>query len=186
MGYLRPAGTGVARAAPEHACVAAFDRELDYIFVTLRRLGAKPSEVEDLAQEVFLVLHKNWPTIDPTRSLRPYLFAIAFRIVSAYWRRQRREIPVELGELEDEGATPESALQSRESASLLLAALERVPLRRRAVIIMHELDGVPIIEVARRLSISQFGTYARLRKGRTELRSAIRRLLQAGRPKRSG
>ncbi len=55
-----------------------------------------------------------------------------------------------------------------------------MPLRRRAVIVMHELDEVPIIEVATRLSMSQFGTYARLRKGRAELRAALKRLGKKG------
>ena len=41
---------------------------------------------------------------------------------------------------------------------------------------MHELDDVPVLEVARRLSMSQFGTYARLRKGRAELQGAVRKL----------
>lgn len=176
MGYLRSGRYGPDATAPEHACVGAFDRELDYIFVTLRRLGARGAEVEDLAQEVFLVLYKNWPTMDTTRPLRPYLFAIAFRVFCAHWRRRKREIPSDVVEVEDVYADPEAALQSRQSTALLFAALERVPLRRRAVIIMHELDGVPIVEVARRLGISQFGTYARLRKGRNELRAAIRRL----------
>jgi RNA polymerase sigma-70 factor (ECF subfamily) len=176
MGYLRHARSAPSSAAPDDTCVAAFDHELDYIFATLRRLGARPSEVEDLAQEVFVVLHQKWTTIDTTRPLRPYLFGVAFRLFAAHRRRQRREIPFEKVEPEDDSPNPQSAFEGQEAAALLLAALEQVPLRRRAVIVMHELDEVPILEVARRLSMSQFGTYARLRKGRTELKAALRRL----------
>jgi DNA-directed RNA polymerase specialized sigma24 family protein len=46
--------------------------------------------------------------------------------------------------------------------------------------VMHDLDGIAVAEIAQRLSISQFGTYARLRKGRKELASAVRRLLTKG------
>src|ERR1051325_2373650 len=74
MGYLRLVSSAAAVPAPESACLDAFDRELDYLFETIRRLGARPSEVEDLVQEVFVVLHRNWPTLDTTRSLPPYLF----------------------------------------------------------------------------------------------------------------
>ena len=81
MGYLRPLRSAPPAPACESACLAAFDRELDYLFGTLRRLGAAPREVEDLAQEVFVVLHRNWPTVDTTRPLRPYLFGVAFRVV---------------------------------------------------------------------------------------------------------
>jgi RNA polymerase sigma-70 factor (ECF subfamily) len=183
MGYLRAARSAPPSATPEHACVEAFDRELDYIFTTLRRLGARPAEIEDLAQEIFVVLHKNWPEIDATRPLRPYLFGIAFRIFYAHRRRRQREIPFGVVELEDAEPSPEGSLHRKESISLLLAALERVPLRRRAVLVMHELEDVPILEVARRLSMSQFGTYARLRKGRQELQSAVKRLTKGEPPK---
>lgn len=180
MGYLRLVRSAASPPKTEDACVEAFERELDYVFETLRRLGARPSEVEDLAHDVFLVLHRNWPTLDTTRPLRPYLFAVAFRIFSAYRRRRVREIPHSSVEAEDVGMGPERALQSKQSVALLHAALEQVPLRRRAVVILHDLDEVPIAEIAETLSLSRFGTYARLRKARKELAAAVRRLQLSG------
>jgi RNA polymerase sigma-70 factor (ECF subfamily) len=59
---------------------------------------------------------------------------------------------------------------------MLMAGLQYLPLSRRAVIVMHDLDEVPIADVARSLSITRFGAYARLRKGRRELAAAVRRL----------
>ncbi|HSY41617.1 MAG TPA: sigma factor-like helix-turn-helix DNA-binding protein, partial [Polyangia bacterium] len=64
----------------------------------------------------------------------------------------------------------------QQSLALLSAALERVPDARRSVLMLHDLDGVEVIEIARRLSITRFGVYARLRKGRKELASAVRAL----------
>jgi len=180
MGYLRLVHSAEPPPAPESSCVEAYDRELDYLFETLQRLGAGAREVEDLAQEVFVVLHRNWEGLDKTRPLRPYLFGVAFRVVCAHRRRRKREIPYAGLDAEDAGGGPESQLQTKESVALLMAALERVPLPRRAVLVMHELDGVPIAEVARRLSISRFGAYARLRKAHKELASAVRRLLKEG------
>src|SRR4051794_19376332 len=180
MGYLRAVRSNPSLPAPESNCLAAFESEFDYLFETLRRLGAAPREIEDLAQEVFVVLYRNWATFDTTRPLRPYLFGVAFRIVCAHRRRRAREIPNATLDLQDGAVSPEGSLQSKESISLLLAALDRVPLTRRAVIIMHDLDGVPIDEIAQRLSITRFGTYARLRKGRKELAVAVRRLSKEG------
>jgi RNA polymerase sigma-70 factor (ECF subfamily) len=182
MGYLRPLRSAPPAPALESACLATFDRELDYLFGTLRRLGAAPRELEDLAQEVFMVLQKNWPTVDTTRPIRPYLFGVAFRVVATHRRKGRREVPYPTLEPADGAASPEGSLQSKESVELLWAALERVPLTRRAVIVMHDLDGVAVADIAERLSISRFGTYARLRKGRKELAAAVGRLSkEAGR-----
>jgi len=180
MGYLRPAHSPLSLSLPEITCVEAFERELDYIFETLRRLGAAPRDVEDLAQEVFVVLYRNWSSFDTSRPLRPYLFGVAFRIVCAHGRRRAREIPYAALDAEDSAANPEGSFQTKESVALLHAALDRVPLPRRAVVVLHDLDGVSIAEIAKRLSISRFGTYARLRKARKELTVAVRRLLKGG------
>jgi RNA polymerase sigma-70 factor (ECF subfamily) len=175
--YLR-----LVRPAPppepvsEHECVRAFDRELEYVFAALRRLGAPSSDIEDLAHDVFVVLIRNWATLDTERPLRPYLFGVAYRIVCAHRRRRLREVPHPAPDSEDAGPGPEKSFQSHEAAALLQEALERVPLARRAVIIMHELDGIPITEIAAALSISRFGAYARLHKGLKELAAAVRRL----------
>jgi RNA polymerase sigma-70 factor (ECF subfamily) len=181
MDYLRL----VRASAPtlqtsEGTCLEAFERDLDYLFETLRRLGSGPGEIEDLAQEVFVVLHRNWPTLDTTRPLRPYLFGVAFRVLSAHRRRRSREIPHPALDMEDGTASPEELLQNKESVALLMAALERLPLRRRAVLVMHDLDGVAIDDIARGLSISRFGAYARLRKARGEMAAAVKRLLRKG------
>jgi RNA polymerase sigma-70 factor (ECF subfamily) len=176
MGYLRLVHSAPLVPTPENACLAAFDGELDYIFATLKRLGAAPYEVEDLAQEVFVVLHRNWSTLDTDRPLRPYLFGVAFRILCAHRRRRAREILRADVEADDGALSPEGSLQSKQSVALLMAALERLPMSRRAVVVMHDLGDVPIIEVARSLSITRFGAYARLRKGRRELAAAVRRL----------
>jgi RNA polymerase sigma-70 factor (ECF subfamily) len=176
MGYLRPLRSVPAVPNLENQCLEAFDAELDYLFQTLLRLGTSPRDVEDLAQEVFVVLHRNWPTLDTTRPLRPYLFGVAFRITCAHRRRRAREIPYAMLDAEDGALNPEGSLQSKESVALLLAALDRVPMPRRVVLVMHELDGVSVAEVAQRLTISRFGAYARLRKARKELAAAVRKL----------
>jgi len=180
MGYLRHVRSAPPEAERETSCITVYERELDYLFETLQRLGASPREVEDLAHEVFLVLLRNWADLDLSRPVRPYLFAIAFRVVCAHRRRRRREVPYAYLDAEDQAVGPEESLQSKQSTGFLMAALDTVPLPRRAVVVMHDLDGFSIVEVAARLSITRFGAYARLRKARKELASALRRLLREG------
>lgn len=183
MAYLRLVHSAPPAPTPESACLDAFERELEYIFATLGRLGAAQGDVEDLAQEIFMVLYQNWTTLDTERSLRPYLFGVAFRIVCAHRRRRGREVPHATLEIDDRGPGPEASMQSREAMAILLAALGSVPIERRAVVIMHELDEIPIADIARALGITRFGAYARLRKGRKELSAAVRRLSRGGAPR---
>lgn len=182
MVHLRLLSAAPNKPEPDDGCLGAYDRELEYIFATLRRLGAAPHEVEDLAQELFVVLHKNWCTLDTSRPIRPYLFGIAFRIVSAQRRRRAREILSTDFEFKSDRQDPENSLLDKHAMALLLAALENVPLPRRAVVIMHDLDETPIVEIARSLSITRFGAYARLRQGRRELAASVRRILRGKAP----
>jgi RNA polymerase sigma-70 factor (ECF subfamily) len=176
MGYLRLAHSAPPAPTPDGACLAAFDGELDYVFTTLKRLGAAPNEMEDLAQEIFVVLYRHWRTLDTARPIRPYLFGITYRILYAHHRRRAKEIPFADLDTEDAAMGPERALQGKQSIALLTAALQHLPMARRAVVVMHDLDEVPVADIARNLAISRFGAYARLRKGRKELAAAVRRL----------
>lgn len=162
-------------------CLQAFQRELDFVHRSLLRLGAAPPDVDDLVQEVFLALCGSWSKYDPTRALRPYLFGIAFRIAANHRRKTRREVASGPLETQDDRPGPDEVLVRKRSGALLFDALERVPLRRRAVLVMHEIDGVPVKEIAASLGIPVFTVYSRLRKARRELGSAVRTGLRRGR-----
>src|SRR4051812_33687657 len=152
----------------DEACLEAFQKQLDYVHRTLRRLGTPPSEVEDLAQDVFLALRRSWGEYDSARPMRPYLFGIAFRIAAAHGRKRRREVAFGVVEVGDTGPAPDEALQAKQARAMVLAALERIPLPRRGVLVMHDLDDVSVGEVASVLGIPLFTVYSRLRKARRE------------------
>lgn len=164
----------------ERSCFTAFQSEFDYLCRTLRRLGVRAEDIEDEAHEVFLVLNRKWIEYDPSRPLRPYLFGIAFRVVAARRRRQQRELPQALEELASEAARPDEAFEAARERELVLAALSRVPLMRRAVFVMHDIDEIPMREVVKALSLPLFTGYSRLRKARREFEAAVK-VLQKGR-----
>lgn len=178
MSHLRLVSTPLPRPGPDEDCLEAFQRELDYVFRTLRRLGTSPGEVEDLAQEVFLALRGAWPDYDAERPLRPYLFGIAFRIASANQRKRNREVAYGVVDVGDLGPGPEAALEAKQARALVLAALERIPLPRRAVLVMHDIDDIAVTQVAAVLKIPMFTVYSRLRKARRELEAALRRIMK--------
>ncbi len=152
--------------ADDENCLDTFQRELDFVYRSLRRLGTAPSDLEDLVQEVFLALRRSWPRFDQTRPVRAHLFGITFRIAAKHRRKNRREM--------DGRPAPDDQLIANGPRTLLLSALERIGLARRAVLVMHEIDGVPVDEVAAALGIPRFMVYSRLRKARRELESALR------------
>ena len=176
--------TDEAGSSPAGAdeCFQVYQRELDYLLGSLRRLGVPFRDIEDVVHEVFLVMHRRWEDYDRLRPLRPWLFGIAFRVASTHRRRGSREI---LGdqhgaEAEDLGLRPDEAASAGETRSLLLKALAQVPLERRAVLVMHDVDEMPMREIAEQLGLPLFTAYSRLRKARKELDAALTRLQKAG------
>ena len=182
MGSLHSIWSPARVPEPVRNCVDTFEREIDYLYGTLQRLGAPPADIDDLLQDIFVVLYRHWPTLDLNRPLRPWLFGVAFRVVRAQRRRRAREAPWGGLDPEDSGDGPDRKLESNESLAILWAALEHVPSGRRSVVMKHDLEGLEIVDIARQLSMSKFGVYARLYKGRKELASAVRRLLREGVP----
>lgn len=155
-------------------CLAAFKNEFDYLFRTMRRLGVPASEIEDLLQEVFLVVFARWGDYDKKRSLRAWLFGISFRVASNHRRKRAREQPHAWLELEDLSPQPEQALASKQARALVLRALQEVPLQRRSVLVLHDIDREPMREIAASLSIPLFTAYSRLRKARKEFEAAVK------------
>ena len=175
----RPSGSGaVPPASIDEACLDAYQSELGYLLNTFERLGVAAMDVEDLAQEVFLVLRRTWSVFDTSRPLKPYLFGIAFRVASSHRRRWWREVPYAVVESPDPAPSPDRELEASQARALVLAALQKIPLPRRAVLVMHDLDQVPVQEVAAALSIPLFTAYSRLRKARLELGDAITVMLR--------
>lgn len=160
------------------SCIDAFQSEFDYLCRTLRRLGVRPEDIEDDAHEVFLVLNRKWAEYDSTRPLRPYLFGIAFRIVASRKRRGWRELPGESDEATTPTLQPDEAYEAAQARDLVLRALAFVPLPRRAVLVMHDVDEMPMREIAESLSLALFTGYSRLRKARREFEAAVRALQQ--------
>jgi RNA polymerase sigma-70 factor (ECF subfamily) len=79
-------------------------------------------------------------------------------------------------EAADQAKLADERLVAGERRALLSAALETIPIERRAVIVMHDIDGLPIPEVAETLGIPANTAYSRLRLARAELATAVKRL----------
>jgi RNA polymerase sigma-70 factor (ECF subfamily) len=156
---------------------AIFDEHFDYVWATMRRLGVRNADREDLVHEVFLKVSGRLGDYDPTRPLRPWLFGFAYRVAADYHRLARHRVEVIGGASEASSADVPAddrvaALQERE---MLLASLDALPLDRRAVLVMHDLDEIPIPQIAEELAIPLGTAYSRLRLARKELADHVLR-----------
>lgn len=165
--------------AERPAFSSIYEAELDYVWRSLRRLGARPADLEDLAHEVFLVVHRRLADYDPARPLRPWLFGIALRVMAAR-RRKQSAVADEPPDLADPSPPADERVEAQQARDLLAAALARLPIDQRAVVVLHDLDGLPAPEIAAALEITTNTAYSRLRLGREKLAAEVKRLRARG------
>lgn len=170
--------TRIGRAPDSHRLMSLdFDtiyrRELAYVLRTLRRLAVPESDLDDAAHEVFLDIYEKLPTYDRDRPLRPWLFGFAYRVARDFKRRRERRHTQPLsGEEAAAGELPDDLLERRQQQRLAIRCLAMVAEEQAAVLILHDLDGIPVPEIARSLSIPVNTTYSRLRLARQAFEAA--------------
>jgi RNA polymerase sigma-70 factor (ECF subfamily) len=155
-----------------------YESEVSYVWVSLSRLGVRERDLEDLTHEVFAKLFQNFHVYDPSRPLRPWLFGIAARIAWDYRElsRNRLETPAPPIERPDPRAGPEEELSAQEDRALVLRALDELSMDRRMLLVMHDLNGHSMPEIAKILSNPINTLYSRLRMARADFLGALLRL----------
>jgi RNA polymerase sigma-70 factor (ECF subfamily) len=158
--------------------VDVFERELDFVWNCLRRLGIPEQDLEDEALEVFLRVKDALDEFDATRSIRPWMAGFAYRVACEYRRRRHRRFErVEPDvDTQEPSPSPEQHAASCEERAMVLAALDRVDVHRRAVLVLHDIYGYTIPEVAENCEIPLNTAYSRLRLARAEFAQALKRL----------
>jgi RNA polymerase sigma-70 factor (ECF subfamily) len=171
--------------APRPEFRAIFDGECAYVWHTLRRLGVHERDLEDVTHDVFVTVHRKLDDYDPSRPIKPWIFGIAYRVASDYRRlaRHRREVVTAMSSVDggfepaDERPAADERYETAQSRALVTEALGALEIDRRAVFVMHELDGHAMPEIARVLSIPLNTAYSRLRLAREQFSVVVRRLI---------
>ena len=160
-------------AAEVHAAHAEF------VWRSLARLGVKDADLPDMLQEVFLVVHRRAHAFDGSSKLTSWLFGICLRIAAGYRRRAHRryERPLEPAQtpVADEARGPEAALRTRETQAQLETLLDTLPLDKRAVFVMFEIDAMSCAEIAEELGVPLGTVHSRLHAARAAFAKALAR-----------
>jgi len=144
----------------------------------LARLAASytntPSDRDDLLQEIALAVWRALPGFRGDCAVRTYLFRIAHNRAIDHLARSRGRFPLAAGDAEVRDPAPglESGLARAQTAAQLRAAIHRLPLVYRQVI-MLTLEDLGYAEIAEVLGISESNVGARLSRARQLLREAL-------------
>jgi RNA polymerase sigma-70 factor (ECF subfamily) len=176
-----PSGMERARAQPAAIPVekpASFDEIYRTWFRDVvrwaRALGGPTSDLDDLAQEVFVVVQRKLPAFDG-RNLPAWLFRITARTVSDQRRRAwfrnlwRGPRDATLARLAAVGDDPCAELDRKRRQETLYRILARISEKRRTVFVLYEVEELSGEEIARLLEIPLATVWTRLYHARKEL-----------------
>jgi RNA polymerase sigma-70 factor (ECF subfamily) len=143
----------------------------------LRRLVGREEDVEDLAQEVFLVVHRQLPGFEGRSKVSTWVYGICVRVASDHRKRAHVRLELPTGETPDAGRPADqgdalSRVEARAALDRILATLDD---DKRAVFVLFELEELPMAEVAAAVGVPLQTAYARLYAARRKVEEAVAR-----------
>jgi RNA polymerase sigma-70 factor (ECF subfamily) len=151
-----------------------FARHHGEIYAYLIRMVRDPELAADLSQDAFVKAYRAYNSLEKPENARAWLYQIAHRVALDHIRRQKivRFLP---WTGESRGAVPSAehlVMETRLSGDLQ-RALERIPERQRAALLLAELHDLTGLELAAALGVSHVAARALLTRARESLRQAL-------------
>jgi RNA polymerase sigma-70 factor (ECF subfamily) len=156
--------------------------EYEFVWRSLRRLGVRPPETDDAAQQVFVVLASKLASVELGKE-RSYVFGIVMRVAANLRRARARSCEVPEGEIAEVPSVlpaAESRLEQAHARAILDEVLAGMPDERRAVFVLFELEELPLAEISDLLQIPLGTVGSRLRRAREDMRAGIARIRARG------
>lgn len=166
----------------------AFDeivrRHKQRIFSYVCRMTRDGPDAEDLTQEVFIRAYQSLHRFRADAAVDTWLYRIATNLVIDRFRRNQRGpqawVPLDdedetLGGLPatDRGSDPEASAQLVELQDEVRKAVQKLPPKIRAAVVLHDIEGLSYEEVAETLGCPVGTVKSRLFNGRGLLRRKL-------------
>jgi RNA polymerase sigma-70 factor (ECF subfamily) len=152
---------------------------LDALYNFALYLTHKPAEAEDLVQETYVRAFRFAHRFEPGTHLRAWLFQILRNTFLTFYRLREREAPLAEDGVPDWDApmfheAPDEDAGVLEAHTDLERALRRLPEEFRTVLLLAEVEGMPLEEVARVMACPIGTVKSRIFRAKERLRGLLR------------
>jgi len=171
--------------------VAAFERLVErhqaLVIGTIGRMLGNNSDVEDVAQQVFVRVWKSAARYRPTAKFTTWLLTITRNLVFNEARRRKRHpgdlLDVHEGEealalVDSAGRIPDEQLLESELQHEIDRAILELPEKQRLAVVLRRYEDRSYEEIGQVLGLSIAAVKSLLFRARTELRAALNRYLE--------
>lgn len=186
---------GMAPGSPEEWLVAHGQATADSLRITrsferlvghfeapihayLTRCGVREADREDLAQDIFLRIHRGARSYRPERPAKVWVFTIVANCVRSYFRRRsvrQRHPGAELLPLPSAPPVPSEHSEGQETARILHLEMEKLTLVQKEVVLLSALQSMSIAAIAETLGLPHGTVKTHLHRSRLVLAKALAR-----------
>jgi len=164
----------IERSSARGFLEALFARHHTEIYAYLTRMLRDPELAADLTQDAFVKAYRAWDTLEDPAHARAWLYQIAHRVALDEIRRRKivRFLPW-TGEARGSAPSAEHLVMETRLSGDLQRALNRIPERQRAALLLAEVHDLTGLELAAALGVSHVAARALLTRARESLRQAL-------------
>jgi RNA polymerase sigma-70 factor (ECF subfamily) len=180
MADLDPLIAAAQRGEPR-ALRGLFERyRHDVMRIAFRVVGPSP-DLEDIAQEAFVQIFRSLPSYRGSAKFSTWLYRVVTNVARMHVRHERSRprlggAPEGLLEARPDGAhLPDEEVARNARLRALYRHLDALSEKKRTVLVLHDLDGVPAAEVAQIVDAPVLTVRTRLFYARKELYAALAR-----------
>jgi len=155
-----------------------FHQHFDFVWRSVRRLGVPSPNVDDAAQEVFVVASRRLASIERGKE-KAFLFGTAVRVAADARRsrgRRREDGDDAIAESSASGPGVDELVDRKRARELLDDMVARLPDDTRPVFVLYEMEGMTMAEIAACLDLRPGTVASRLRRARELFDEAIAKL----------
>ena len=174
-------------AAPSRGCVPDFDTvyetQMDFVWRTVRRMGVRAADTDDVVQEVFVIVHRRLAEFAGRAQVKTWVFKILVHVVRHYWRTHQRRPGDRAAEdsaaiqtlVADSEHGPAARLERVEAMRVLDRLLAQLDEEKREVFVLAEIEQMTAAEIAEIIEVNVNTVGSRLRAARQEFEKALLR-----------
>jgi RNA polymerase sigma-70 factor (ECF subfamily) len=186
------------RAGDASALELLMERFAPRVYRVARGITGSAADAEEVVQDVFLVLFQKAATFQGRAALGSWLYRIAVNRALNHRRGKRAQVEQPLEDhlpafeadghrrgdrsflLADWSAMPDEVLLSEEGRRIVRAAVERLPVHYRTVLLLRDVEALSCEEVAAIVGDSLGSVKSRLHRARMALREQLTRTYATG------
>jgi RNA polymerase sigma-70 factor, ECF subfamily len=150
----------------------------DRIYNLCRYMLQDPQDAQDAAQDVFLKAYGAVKDFRPDSSLYTWIYRIAVTTCLDYRRKSRREVfrtEALTEDLPSGERSPHQLYESRKVTESIQIALQKLPEKLRAAMVLREIENLSYEEISEVLHASVGTVKSRISRAREELRHLLKK-----------